>query len=187
MGSGGSKAHKKKRIREKEIQALASMTKFTASEVTILYQKYTELCAIDLDIPRFCAILGLKSTRFGERIYTAFQSADNTIDFITFVKALSAISPRSSAREKAEFLFRVYDKDKCKCIGEMELREVLLLSLEENTEVELSEDQVERLVQVTLEQYGTEGKITLESFAVQAERSQEIMKFVTLNIDKLFG
>lgn len=187
MGSAGSKSNKKKRIREKELQALASMTKFTASEVTILYQKYTELCAIELDIPRFCAILGLKSAKFAERIYLAFQSDENTFDFITFVKSLSAVSPRSSAREKAEFVFRVYDRDRCKCIGESELKEMLCLSLEENKEVELTEKQIEKLVQITLDQYGTDGKITLESFCVQAERSPGIMKFVTLSIDKLFG
>lgn len=197
MGNQPSKGKSKGKSTKptmKDFQALAEITRFTASEIQQLYTRYEKLSNSQIadgmiDVHEFQAALGLSSSGFAQRIFAAFDE-DNSkeIDFVEFVKGLSALSPRASLHEKASFCFNVYDIDKNGFIDRDELREVLSFSLGENSSIHLPAAQLEKVIDATFKKMDSngDGQISIEEFETEASKNPAILQCVNLSIDGLF-
>ena len=194
MGAQESKTkHSNKKISKKKIQKLSSLTHFTVEEIEKIYKHFkslsNSLTADNLiDLHEFQTALGLRMNGFTKRIFSAFDSdGSSQIDFYEFVQGLSALSPSATIEEKAAFCFNVYDIDGNGFIDRDELKEVLTFSLKGNENVQISDDQLEKIIEVTFKNMDVnhDGEISLTEFANEAKKNPAILSCVNLNLDKL--
>jgi serine/threonine-protein phosphatase 2B regulatory subunit len=178
-----------------EYAELSAETKFTESELRILWQKFNTLSGSQvadgkIDIAEFQAALALKSEGFAGRVFAAFDNdGSQEIDFAEFARGLYAMSPRASLEEKARFCFAVYDMDGNGEIDRQELRSILMYSLSENSAVKLSEEQLVKIIDRTYDKMDKngDGGISFAEFKAEATKNPAILACVNLNIDAMLS
>ena len=186
MGGGGSAHKKHKKVPEKDFKALADTTKFSLDEIRSLYVIYTNLKDSDIpfDSARLAAVLGLKSRNLASLIFSALCSADG-LAFMDLCRSLSALSARASERERADFVFKIYDVTKSGTIGKDDVRKVLTACLEENENVCMTDEQIAKVCDKTISDFDSDGdgRLTFEDFHRAAERNPGILNLVSLNLE----
>jgi serine/threonine-protein phosphatase 2B regulatory subunit len=194
----GKKQKRSRRVVEpnaQEYAALSSATKFSESELRVLWAKFSTLSGSQvadgkIDIAEFQAALALKSEGFAQRVFAAFDNdGSQEIDFPEFVIGIHAMSPRASLEEKARFCFAVYDIDGNGEIDRAELRSILLYSLSENSAVKLSEEQLIKIIDRTYDKMDKngDGGISFDEFKAEATKNPAILACVNLNIDVMLA
>ncbi|KAJ4771520.1 Calcineurin B-like protein [Rhynchospora pubera] len=169
---------------------LASQTSFTVSEVEALYDLFKKLSfSIIKDglihKEEFQLALFRNSSKknlFADRIFSLFDAKRNgAIGFGDFVRALSFFHPSTPVYEKAAFAFRLYDLRHTGSIERVELKEMVLALLSES-ELELSEDIVEAIVDNTFKQadLNGDGKIDEDEWKEFVTQNPAILKNMTL-------
>ncbi|XP_009621908.1 calcineurin B-like protein 7 [Nicotiana tabacum] len=188
----GGKASKKDRARSvlADPIALASETIFTVSEVEALLDLYKKLsCSITKDglIHKEELLLALfknhkKENLFADRIFALFDAKQNgQIDFEEFVQALSIFHPRTPESEKIAYAFKLYDLGHTGYIEREELKEMVLALLDES-DLHLSDDVVEAIVDKTFKETDTngDGRIDQEEWREYAARNPTLLRNMTL-------
>ena len=189
----GNSSSKTKGPSESQMLSISQKTYFSLDEVQKLYLSYQRISQSKtedqkIDVNEFASILGIPTIGFAHRIFAAFDSKpDQSLDFEEYCLGLSAISARSKLEEKAKFCFNVYDIDGNGTISRDELREVLNLSLNSNSCVQLSPQQLERIINNTIKEMDKngDGEINFEEFLHQANSNPAILNCVKLDIDTL--
>lgn len=177
----------------KEFLALVEKTHFTKEEVLKLYATFKEVSATNiddgkLDIDEFCKILGFNNMGFAKKVFNAFDtSPDSVIDFVEFVTGLSSVCQRATLEEKARFVFNVYDADKSGQISHDELKDVMVLSLGENSSIKIPPNVLEKIITDTIKKMDTDGngEISLDEFISAARTNPSILNCVSVDIDKI--
>jgi Ca2+-binding EF-hand superfamily protein len=201
MGHEGSKAgkgSKKKRTVEptsQEYAAISAETKFTEEELKRLWQKFLRTFGENvadgkIDPDQFRTALGIKDLGFADRVFAAFdRDSSREIDFVEFARGVSAMSPRATLAEKARFCFMVYDADGNGEIDRQELRSILMYSLRENSAVQLSEEQLLKIIDRTYDKMDKngDGGISFAEFQNEAMKNPAILACVNLGLDTLLG
>lgn len=186
MGGAGSSHKKHKKMREKDFKALADTTRFSLDEIRSFYTIFTDLAQAEalLDPPRLAALLGLSSTNLASRILSAFGGPGG-LTFPGLCHGLSAIASRASQRERAEFVFRLYDSTGSGYITKDSVREMLQACLEENKAVTLTDQQLDKICDKTMSDFDNDGdgKITLEDFQEAVEHNPGILTIVSLSFE----
>ncbi|OMO91269.1 Recoverin [Corchorus capsularis] len=189
MGCASSKRSKKTPGYE-EPTVLASETPFTISEVEALYELYKKLSnAIIADglIHKEEFQLALFRNRnrrnlFADRIFDLFDVKRNgVIEFGEFVRSLGVFHPNAPVADKIAFAFRLYDLRQTGFIEREELKEMVLALLHESDLV-LSEDVVETIVDKTFTDADTkgDGKIDTEEWKEFVSKHPSLIKNMTL-------
>ncbi|XP_078152174.1 calcineurin B-like protein 4 [Carex rostrata] len=169
---------------------LASETSFTVSEVEALYELFKKLSfSIIKDglIHKEELQLALfqnsnKKNLFADRIFGLFDAKrKGAIEFGDFVRALSVFHPNTPKSEKATFAFRLYDLRHTGSIEKVELKEMVLALLSES-DLQLSEDIVEAIVDNTFKQADSngDGKIDEEEWEEFVTQNPAILRNMTL-------
>ncbi|XP_059289546.1 calcineurin B-like protein 7 isoform X1 [Lycium ferocissimum] len=187
--------------------ALASETIFTVNEVEALLDLYKKLsCSISNDglIEKEELLLALfrnhkKKNLFADRIFCLFDANLNgQIDFEEFVRALSIFHPRTPESEKIASeehtpevrilrtsnycdAFKLYDLGRTGYIEREELKEMVTALLEES-DLHLSDDVVEAIVDKTFKETDTkgDGRIDQEEWREYAAKNPTLLKNMTL-------
>ncbi|XP_060213376.1 calcineurin B-like protein 7 isoform X2 [Lycium barbarum] len=170
--------------------ALASETIFTVNEVEALLDLYKKLsCSISNDglIEKEELLLALfrnhkKKNLFADRIFSLFDANLNgQIDFEEFVRALSIFHPRTPESEKIANAFKLYDLGRTGYIEREELKEMVTALLEES-DLHLSDDVVEAIVDKTFKETDTkgDGRIDQEEWREYAAKNPTLLKNMTL-------
>ncbi|MCE0480958.1 Calcineurin B-like protein 7 [Datura stramonium] len=188
----GGKASKKNRARSvlADPVALASETIFTVSEVEALLDLYKKLsCSITSDglIHKEELLLALFKNHkmenlFADRIFDLFDAKQNGhIDFGEFVQTLSIFHPRTPESEKIAYAFKLYDLRHTGYIEREELKEMVLALLDES-DLHLSDDVVEAIVDKTFKESDTngDGRIDQEEWREFATRNPTLLRNMTL-------
>ncbi|XP_009779755.1 calcineurin B-like protein 7 isoform X1 [Nicotiana sylvestris] len=188
----GGKASKKDTARSvlADPVALASETIFTVNEVEALLDLYKKLsCSITKDglIHKEELLLALfknhkKENLFADRIFALFDAKQNgQIDFEEFVQALSIFHPRTPESEKIAYAFKLYDLGHTGYIERKELKEMVLALLDES-DLRLSDDVVEAIVDKTFKETDTngDGRIDQEEWREYAARNPTLLRNMTL-------
>ncbi|KAM0939578.1 putative EF-hand domain-containing protein [Dioscorea sansibarensis] len=111
-----------------------------------------------------------------ELIFDLFDIKHNgVIEFGEFVRSLSVFHPSTAEAEKIAFAFKLYD---LRQTGYIEREEVMVLALLNESELSLSDDVVETIVeQVDLNQ---DGKIDPDEWKEYVTRNPSLIKKMTL-------
>jgi len=190
MGNEGSKTQS---VTNETMRRISGKTHFTVEEVQKLYQSFLRVSGDQkedgkIDLNEFSLVLGIPSVGFSARVFSAFDTNPNkSLDFEEYCCGLSAISTRASIEEKAKFCFNVYDIDKNGTISRDELKEVLEESLNANLAVQLTPQQLERIITNTVKEMDKngDGSISYEEFLAQAQKNPAILSCVKVDLANL--
>ncbi|CAN6251280.1 unnamed protein product [Urochloa humidicola] len=189
MGCVSSKQFKRAAEYE-DISILAKETIFSVNEVEALRELYKKISySIFKDglIHKEEFQLALfrnsnKKNLFADRIFDLFDLKRNgVIEFREFVRSLNIFHPDTPISEKITFAFRLYDLRGTGFIEHEELKEMVLAILNES-ELILSDDAVEQIVDQTFKQADTnnDGKIDSEEWKAFASKNPGLLKNMTL-------
>ncbi|XVF53397.1 hypothetical protein PTKIN_Ptkin05aG0096300 [Pterospermum kingtungense] len=189
MGCGSSKRSNQAPGYE-EASVLAAETPFTVSEVEALHElckKLSNSIIADGLIQKEELQLALfknknQSNLFADRIFDSFDVKHNgVIEFGEFVRALGVFHPDAPVTQKIAFAFRLYDLRQTGFIEREELK-LMVLELLHESDLVLSEDIVESMVDKTFSEADTkgDGKIDPEEWKEYASKHPSMLKNMTL-------
>ena len=194
MGSGSSKTKGTTKPTHKDFELLACSTCFSVEELKILWNRFEFLRKDQqtngiINMAAFKDALGLQSEGYTHLIFSAFDtSGTNHISFTDFVQGLSSICPRASTKEKAKFVFNMFDMDKNGVIDKNELQKLLDISLGANSLIKLPQSYLDKIIDNTFAKmdHNNDGMITLEDFEKEANQDPSVLSCLSFSIDGLF-
>ncbi|CAL5398872.1 unnamed protein product [Camellia sinensis] len=174
----------------KEPTILAAETPFTVSEVEALYELFKKLSGSVIDDGLIhkeelqLALFKNKNNRnlFAYRIFDLFDMKRNgVIEFGEFVCSLGVFHPNAPVADKIAFAFRLYDLRNTGFIEREELKEMVLALLHESDLI-LSEDDVEMIVDKAFKEVDTtgDGRIDQEEWKEFVSKNPSLIKNMTL-------
>ncbi|XP_034925526.1 calcineurin B-like protein 7 isoform X2 [Populus alba] len=174
----------------KKLTVLASGTPFTVSEVEALHQLFKKLSSsvigdgfISKEDLQFALFRNNnKKNLFANRMFDLFDvKCDGVIEFGEFVQSLGVFHPNSPVEEKIYFAFRLYDLRQTGFIEQEELKEMVVALLQES-DLELSDDVVQTIVDKTFSDADSkgDGKIDPEEWKEFVLKNPSIIKNMTL-------
>ncbi|KAE8767041.1 calcineurin B-like protein 7-1 [Hordeum vulgare] len=189
MGCASSKQFKRA-PRHEDAALLAKETTFSLNEVEALYELYKKISySIFKDglihKEEFQLALFRNSNRknlFADRIFDLFDLKRNgVIEFEEFVRSLHIFHPDTPMADKIAFAFRLYDLRGTGSIEREELKEMVLAILNES-DLLLSDDAVEQIVDQTFKQadLNSDGRIDPDEWKEFASKNPALLKNMTL-------
>lgn len=174
----------------KKLTVLASGTPFTVSEVEALHQLFKKLSSsvigdgfISKEDLQFALFRNNnKKNLFANRMFDLFDvKCDGVIEFGEFVQSLGVFHPNAPVEEKIYFAFRLYDLRQTGFIEQEELKEMVVALLQES-DLELSDDVVQTIVDKTFSDADSkgDGKIDPEEWKEFVLKNPSIIKNMTL-------
>ncbi|XP_011044626.1 PREDICTED: calcineurin B-like protein 4 isoform X2 [Populus euphratica] len=172
----------------KELTVLASGTPFTVSEVEALHELFKKLSSAvigdgfiskeDLQFALFRN--NNKKNLFVNRMFDLFDvKCNGVIEFGEFVQSLGVFHPNAPVEEKIYFAFRLYD---LRQTGFIEQEEEMVVALLQESDLELSDDVVQTVVDKTFSDADSkdDGKIDPEEWKEFVSKNPSIIKNMTL-------
>ncbi|CAL5214966.1 unnamed protein product [Lathyrus oleraceus] len=178
------------KVKHEQSSILALETSFTVNEVEALFDLFKKLSSSIIDDgcihkEEFQLALFRNSSKqnlLASRVFDMFDiKCNGVIEFGEFVRSLSIFHPRASDDKKIEFAFKLFDLGKTGYIEHSELKEMVLATLNES-EVTISDDIVESIVEKTMKEVDSkgDGKIDMEEWKEYAAKNPSLLKIMTL-------
>ncbi|XP_062204116.1 calcineurin B-like protein 5 isoform X1 [Phragmites australis] len=169
---------------------IATGTPFTVSEVEALYDLFRKLSNTIIKdglIHKEEFHLALfrkkkKQNLFVDRVFDLFDEKQNgVIEFGEFVRSLSVFHPDAPEEQKIAFAFRLYDLRQTGFIERHELKEMVLALLDES-DLNITSDAVEMIVDRTFDQADTkgDGRIDQEEWTEFAKSNPYVLRNMSL-------
>ncbi|XP_074329373.1 calcineurin B-like protein 7 isoform X2 [Apium graveolens] len=170
MGSALSRKKARKSHKIKDLDLLAFETPFTLNEVEALYELYKKLSR------------SVNNDGFIQKMFSLFDVNHNGhVDFGEFVRSLSIFHPKTPEADKILYAFRLYDLRQTGYIEHGELKEMVLALLTES-DMTLSDDVIEAIVNKTFAEVDTkgDGRIDQEEWKEYVGKNPSLLKNMTL-------
>ncbi|CAN6718541.1 unnamed protein product [Malus baccata var. baccata] len=160
----------KQRLECENLAVLASQTCFKVNEVKSLYELFRKLSSSIVDDGLISKVFHMFDTK-----------RDGVIGFEEFVRCLSMFHPEAPQAEKAAFAYQLYDIWQTGFIEREEVKEMVLALLKESDLI-LSDDIVEAIIDKTFEEADLkgDGKIDLEEWNELVNGNPSLLKNMTI-------
>lgn len=171
-------------------ELLSSETAFSVNDVHGLYELFKKISSSIykdglIHKEEFQLALFRNSKRknlFADRVFELFDVKNNqVIEFGEFIRSLSIFHPDSPVADKIAFAFRLYDLRGTGYIEREDLK-LLVLALLDESDLSLSDDVVESIVETTFKEADGkgDGKIDKEEWKDFVAKNPNLIKNVTL-------
>uniref|UniRef100_A0A0D9YBA8 Calcineurin B-like protein n=1 Tax=Oryza glumipatula TaxID=40148 RepID=A0A0D9YBA8_9ORYZ len=168
---------------------LESTGSFTVNEVEALYDLFRKLSnsiikdgLIHKEEFHLALFRNKKTNLFVDRVFDLFdQKGNGVIEFDEFVRSLSVFHPDAPEEQKAGFAFKLYDLRQTGFIERRELKEMVLALLDES-DLNITSDAVEMIVDRTFDQADTKGdeRIDQEEWNEFVKNNPYVLRNMTL-------
>uniref|UniRef100_A0A0D9YBA9 Calcineurin B-like protein n=1 Tax=Oryza glumipatula TaxID=40148 RepID=A0A0D9YBA9_9ORYZ len=168
---------------------IATGTPFTVNEVEALYDLFRKLSnsiikdgLIHKEEFHLALFRNKKTNLFVDRVFDLFdQKGNGVIEFDEFVRSLSVFHPDAPEEQKAGFAFKLYDLRQTGFIERRELKEMVLALLDES-DLNITSDAVEMIVDRTFDQADTKGdeRIDQEEWNEFVKNNPYVLRNMTL-------
>ncbi|KAJ3448093.1 calcineurin b [Anaeramoeba flamelloides] len=194
------------KLTEEEIEKLTKETHFSKEEILNLYEYYKNISSsiLDDDIidnEEFEEALGLTGSAFAKRLFEVWNfrfylisnleiegviDIDNNgeVDFDEFCLGLKPFTSKGTIEDRIQFSFQVYDLDGNGQIDKKELFTLLKSCLSDQFRVNLSDEDLRKMVKVTFEEVDTDesGEIDFEEYMIYARKNPKIMDNLKIDL-----
>lgn len=128
--------------------------------------------------------------KIADKIYRMIDvDGDSNIQFSEFVYGLNAFHPKANLDTKINMCFGAYDEDGSGGISKEEVREIIGMSLENNSMVNLDEPHLQQLLDDLFELYDTsgeeDGNMSVSDFRKMVTKAPGILDSFTFDISML--
>ncbi|CAO1945225.1 unnamed protein product [Urochloa humidicola] len=159
------------RLTFRDLAKLADESRcFSVNEVEALYELYKKIS---------CSII---NDGLIHKVFDLFDEKQNSvIEFEEFIHAISVFHPNAPLEDKIDFSFRLYDLRQTGFIEREEVKQMVIATLMES-QVELSDDLVEAIIDKTFEDADTDkdNRISREEWKAFVLRHPSVLKKMTL-------
>ncbi|KAJ6347292.1 hypothetical protein OIU76_003887 [Salix suchowensis] len=172
----------KQQLKYDDPAVLAAETCFKEAEIEALHELFRKLSSALKDdgvISKEEFQLGLFGNSKNQSLFA--DRHDGVIEFGEFVRSLSVFHPEAPQSDKAAFAFKLYDIWETGFIERDEVK-VLILALLDESELLLSDDLVEAIIDKTFEDVDSkgDGKIDQEEWKEFVTRNPSLLKNMTI-------
>lgn len=175
-----------------KLEEVIKSTHFTQPQILLLYRKYQDLThgrsGGQIEEQDFIEKMGFANKKIGSLIYHMLDSdGSNSLSFVEFLFGLDSFLPQAPIDKKIELCFKAYDGDNSGAVSKEEIRDILDISINNNIYLELSEAQIQNLIDELFEKYDVsgEGEITFSEFREMVLNAPGIIECFNFNIDDL--
>lgn len=182
-------------ISEEQMKEFLSNTQFSPHDIQHLLLVYKKICGSISDDGvvsehEFKSNIKFANDKIADKIYKMLDvDGDSNIQFSEFVYGLNIFLPGSDVNTKIEKCFSAYDEDGSGGISKNEVLEIIYMSLDGNTFMNIDKPHLDQLVDDLFEIYDTsgdkEGNMSSLDFKNMVKKAPGILDAFSFDISML--
>ena len=201
MGVGESKENEEYEGREdgpisdEQMNEFLEKTQFGPKDIQHLLLVYRKIGGSStgdgiISEDEFMKQINFPNDKIGDKIYHMIDiDGDHNIQFSELVYGLNAFHPNADLEEKIEKCFGAYDEDGSGGISKNEVLDIIEMSLDGNSFINLDKPHLDQLIDDLFEQYDSsgeeEGNMSLSDFKRMVKQAPGILDAFTFDISML--
>ncbi|EAX96887.1 EF hand family protein [Trichomonas vaginalis G3] len=178
-------------ISESDAAKMSEQSYFSERQIFVLAQIFRNLTKeSQINAETFAKNMKISNKSIGEILYKIIDDdGSGDIDFTEFVEGLNKFHPNAPFDEKVKLCFRAYDSDGSGAVSKEEITDVIKLSIEGSSLIELEDAQINLLVDQLINTYDNSGsgELNYKEFYQMVSSAPGVIECFDINLDVLFG
>ena len=178
-------------ISESDVEKFVQKSYFNKKQIYILAQKYRSIAHDSkISLEDFQKALEISNRSIAEILFRIIDSdGSGNISFPEFVQGLNQFHPDAPFEDKVKLCFNAYDADHGGTVSKDEITDVIQISLTDNPYVELSDAQIDDLVDNLIKTYDTSntGELEYPEFYNMIHNAPGVIESFNLDLDHIFN
>ena len=178
-------------ISESDVEKFVQKSLFTKKQIYILAQKYRDISHDSkILVEDFQKAMEITNKSIAEILFRIIDSdGSGEISFPEFVEGLNKFHPDAPFEDKVKLCFHAYDADGGGTVSKDEITDVIRISLTDNPYVELSEAQIDDLVENLIKTYdnSNSGELEYQEFYNMIANAPGVIESFNLDLEQIFN